>query len=125
MRALRWILARSGRSLGDFYVEADGQLLRRIAGGVIAGLIFQSSANDVLARLHGTQWAHENVNFEISGIDVELFVRGEGKTGVLPGGVCGLADDDIGSGFDFENGRDEVFGFRLVGVDVVSGGNAE
>src|SRR5208282_3959028 len=100
-------------------------LLGRIAGRVIAGLVFQSSADDIFAGLYGVQRTHEHIDFEISGVDIELFVGSEGKTHILAFGVSGFADDDVGRGFDLEHGRDEEFGLGLIGVDVVSVGHPE
>jgi len=123
--ALCGILVGRRWSFGDLYIEADGQLFGRIAGGVITGLVFQRSADNIFAGLHGAQGAHQHIDFEISGINIELFVGSKREAHVLAVGVGGFADDDVGSGFYFEDGWDEILRLRLIGVDVVSAGDAE
>jgi hypothetical protein len=123
--ALGGIAVGDGRGLADFHVKAYGQLLGRIAGGVITGLIFKSAANDVFARLHGTQRANEHVDVEVSREDIQFFVGRKREAHVLSVRVASFADDDVGRGVDFEDGRNQEFRFRLIRVDVVSAGDVE
>ena len=49
----------------------------------------------------------QHIDFEISGVDIELFVGSEGETRILAFRVGGFADDNVGGGFDLEHGRDQ------------------
>src|ERR1700722_6893239 len=101
MRALRRVFAGRRLSLRNLYIEADGQILGRIAGSVIACLVLQSSADNVFAGLHGTQWPNKDTDFEVPRVNVELLVGGEGKAHILTVRVGSLADYDVGGGLHF------------------------
>ena len=66
-----------------------------------------------------------HIHFEFPGIDVELFVGIERKTHILTIGVGGFADDDVGGGLHLERGRDQELRLRIIGIDVISAGDAE
>jgi hypothetical protein len=71
------------------------------------------------------QGTHQHIHFEISGVDIELFVGSESETHIPALGVGGSADDDVGGGFHLEHGRDQEFRLGLVGIDVIAARNAE
>ncbi len=53
MRALGRILVARCGFFHDFHFEADRQVFRRIAGGIVAGLIAENSAHHVFPRHDG------------------------------------------------------------------------
>ncbi len=58
------------RSLQDFYLEADWQLLGRVAGGVVTGLVLEDPMDGVPRRHHSPQRPHQHLEREVSSIDI-------------------------------------------------------
>jgi hypothetical protein len=125
VRALGRILAGWCGALEDFDFEVDGQMFRRVASGVVAGLIFQVAVDGVLTGLHGMERANGHADGEVAGVNVERLVWGKGKGHVFAGRVADLGEGDVGGGVHFKGGGNEEFGFRRVGVDVIAGSDAE
>jgi len=125
VRALRRVLLWGRLRLGNFHIETDGQILWRIAGFVVAGLITQGSAHNILARLHRVKWPDEDINPEVTGVNVQLLVGSEGKTHILPVRVGGFADDDVGRRLHLERGGNKVVGLGMIGIDVIAASHVE
>jgi hypothetical protein len=125
IRALRRVRVVHWWSLGNLHIKAHRQRFRRITGFIVAGLVFEGTADHILAGLRRVQRAYQHINIEISGVNVKFFVGIEGKAHVLAFGISDFADHHVGIGFYLEHGRNQELRFRHVGIDVVSAGNAK
>jgi len=112
-------------SFGDLHIKTNRQILGRIAGGIVTGLIFERAAHDVFPRLDRVERADEHVDLEVSGINIELLVGREGEAHILSIRISGFSDYDVGSGFYFQRSWNQVFRFRMIGINVVSVGDIE
>lgn len=113
------------RRLGNLHIKANGQVLRGIAGGVVAGLVFEDAAHDVFARFDGAERVHGDIDVEIAGINVEFLVRSESKAHILSFRVNDLAYDNVGGGIDLKGSGDQKLRLGVVGIDVVAAGDIE
>ena len=109
VRALRRVRGSSRASFGDFDIETDGQILRGITRPVITCLIPEASAQNVFTGLHRMQRVDEDVDGEVSGVNIKLFVRGKSEAHVFTVGVGSFADDNVGRGLKLERGGDKEF----------------
>src|SRR5207247_103425 len=83
VRALRRVPAVWRRAFDDLHFELNRQFLRRIASGVIAGLILQFSVQHVLARHNTCKRAHNYAYRELFAVNAQLLIRSKRKTGLL------------------------------------------
>src|SRR5437660_2209598 len=125
VRALRRVPAVWRRAFDDLHFELNRQFLRRIASGVIAGLILQFSVQHVLARHNTCKRAHNYAYRELCAVNAQLLIRSKRKTGLLARRVGDFSDHNIRWRVDFERRGNKKFGVRFVGVDVKAGADVK
>ncbi len=106
------------RRFAHLNFEVHGQIARRVAGTVVAGLVAELSADVVLAGSKVAEGVDDDVKGKVAAIDVELLIGSERESQVTSGGIANRADDDIGGRVQFEDGGNQVGRVGAVGVDV-------
>src|SRR5450432_424841 len=109
----------------DFHFEFDWQLLGRVAGAVVAGLIFQGASHGVFAWEDGVQGTNGYAQREVAAIDAQFLVGGEIEGYVLTGWIADFADYDVGRGVHTQSRRNHELLRRLIRIDVIAAGNVE
>ena len=126
VRALRWVPALwFACRLRDFYQEIDWDLFRRVAGRVIAGLIFQNAMHRILSRHDTCQRPDGKVDHKLTAINAHLVIGSKGETFFYTGPIVDDSDHNIGRRGQSQGCGDQVLRARLVGVDVKSLTDAE
>lgn len=126
VRALGGISSTGGGyGFGHLHLELHGKILRRIAGGLVAGLIAQVSADHVFDGNDVMEWTHQDADRKCATVYAQLLIRRERKAEFFALGISNLADHDVSRRIQFQDSRDQELGFWSVGIDVESGHNTK
>jgi len=107
VRALRGVGVVLGRFFHDLHFKTHRQVLRRIAGGIITGLIAQDAVHHVFPGHDRVQRMHSHGDGEVSAINIQRFVGRERETPIFARGILSLSQDNVRGNVDPPGGRDE------------------
>src|SRR6185312_16775417 len=100
------------------HIENDGQSFGRIAGVVVARLIFEIAVNRVCAGCGLRRSNDPAGNHHIARINTELFIRVKGESHKLSRWILHAADDNVRGQGEVNYRGDQLRHGRLVGIDV-------
>src|SRR5260370_36654499 len=112
-------------ALDDLHFKAHRKLLWRIARGIVAGLVVQSSVNGILGWQNCLQRSDHDSDREVSAGHTELLIRRERKTPIHALWAAAFLDPDISRGIQFQLSFLQIFLFWLIGLDVEARSNAK
>lgn len=111
---------RLGDIFADFDIKLHRQLLGRITGVIVAGLVLELSMYGVSAKRRmrlGKDYSFHNY---IPGVDAQLFRRIKGKAGQYSGGILDFGDHQVRRRSEAQAGGNHFRLCRLVRVDVIA-----